>query len=211
MHVFAGSPDCGKAIIAGFLGVPLVSSTSRVLMTYPDDKRGQEGADSLMPFSLTASQSATGQSPRQAYDQPACYTATQPASRDATSILHIATQPASQPATATSQPASHHAASLSACQQAIATQPRNHAASLPWSQSVSQQSVYKPLANKPAILCQSCSLPLCQPISLYISQPAGQPASQPDIQPARQPASHPVSQLSTRNYNFNSSVRRLNP
>ena len=60
--------------------VPLVSSTSRVLMTYPDDKRGQEGADSLMPFSLTANQSATGQSPRQAYDQLACYTATQPAS-----------------------------------------------------------------------------------------------------------------------------------
>ena len=80
VHVFAGSSECGKAIIAGFLGVPLVR-----LDDLSNDKRGQEGADSLMPFSLTAVQSVSHWPITRAglYDKPVCYIATQPASQPA--------------------------------------------------------------------------------------------------------------------------------
>ena len=196
MHVFAGRPERGKAIIAGFLGVPLVSSTdvSR-LDDLSDDKRGQEGANSLMPFSLTASQSATDQSPRQAYTTslPAIHSACQPASQGCDRYIiysHSACQPAcSGDKSACQSPA----ASLSACQQA--TQPHNHAAILPWSQSVSQQSVYK---HSPISLPSYLSHTACHSasISVYISasQPANQPTSQPARQPASQTASQPASQ-----------------
>ena len=84
MHVFAGSSDC---VIAGFLGVPLVSSMSRVLMTSPAINGGKKV------------RIRSCHQPLASHPFRHAYTTSQPA------IYRSACQPASQPARdATSQP-----------------------------------------------------------------------------------------------------------
>ena len=83
MHVFAGSSGRGKAIIAGFLGVPLVSSTSRVLMTSPaiNGARRCGFAHAIQPDSQPVSHWSIAQADIRPASQPASHIATQPANQ----------------------------------------------------------------------------------------------------------------------------------